>query len=404
LLIFFYKLLKPEPTPNFNFMSRKLRMGMIGGSLDAFIGGVHRKAASIDGQIELVCGAFSSDPKKSKATGKALYLDANRVYGSYKEMIETEKSLPEDQRMDFVSIVTPNHVHFGPAQMALENGFHVIIDKPIAFNVAEAKALKKLVDKTGLVLALTHTYTGYPLVKEARDMVKTGKIGKVRKVYVEYPQGWLSTFVEGTGNKQASWRTDPSKSGAGGAIGDIGTHAANLAEYITNSNITEINALLNTVVKGRQLDDDSSMLVKFENGASGVLLATQVAAGDENNLNIRVYGEKGGLEWRQEEPNTLVVKWLDKPKEIIRAGWGYLSDAARKNTRTPSGHPEGYLEAFANIYLAFARGVRDHQSGKKIDPVKYDFPDAEDGVRGMAFVETVIRSSTSNKKWTAVKV
>ncbi len=377
---------------------------MIGGSLEAFIGAVHRKAASIDGEIELVCGAFSSDPKKSKATGKALYLDPTRVYGSYAEMIETEKKLPEDQRMDFVSIVTPNHVHFGPAKMALENGFHVIIDKPIAFNVAEAKALKKIVDKTGLVLALTHTYTGYPMVKEARNMVATGKIGKVRKVYVEYPQGWLSTFVEGSGNKQASWRTDPSKSGAGGAIGDIGTHAANLAEYITGSNITEINALLNTVVKGRMLDDDSSMLVKFENGATGVLLATQVAAGDENNLNIRVYGEKGGLEWRQEEPNTLVLKWLDKPKEIIRAGWGYLSDAAKKNTRTPSGHPEGYLEAFANLYMAFARGVRDHKAGKKIDPAKYDFPDAEDGVRGMAFVDTVIKSSKSGKKWVQVKV
>jgi predicted dehydrogenase len=385
-------------------MSRKLRMGMIGGSLDAFIGAVHRKAAAIDGEIELVCGAFSSDPKKSKATGKALYLDPARIYGSYSEMIQKEKQLPEDQRMDFVSIVTPNHVHFDPAKMALENGFHVIIDKPIAFNVAEAKALKKLVDKTGLVLALTHTYTGYPMVKEARDMVKTGKIGKVRKVYVEYPQGWLSTFLEGSGNKQASWRTDPKKSGAGGAIGDIGTHAANLAEYITNSNISEINVLLNTVVKGRLLDDDSSMLVKFENGSSGVLLATQVAAGDENNLNIRVYGEKGGIEWRQEEPNTLVVKWLDKPKEIMRAGWGYLSDAAKKNTRTPSGHPEGYLEAFANIYMAFARGVRDYKPGKKIDPVKYDFPDAEDGVRGMVFVETVIKSANSNKKWTTLKV
>jgi predicted dehydrogenase len=384
-------------------MSRKLRMGMIGGSLEAFIGAVHRKAAAIDGEIELVAGAFSSNPEKSKATGKALHLDPKRVYGSYAEMIEKEKALPADQRMDFVSIVTPNHMHFDPAKMALENGFHVIIDKPIAFNVAEAKALKKIVDKTGLVLALTHTYTGYPMVKEAKNMVATGKIGKVRKVYVEYPQGWLSTFVEGTGSKQASWRTDPSKSGAGGAIGDIGTHAANLAEYITGSDITEINALLNTVVKGRRLDDDSSMLIRFENGATGVLLATQVAAGDENNLNIRVYGEKGGLEWKQEEPNTLVVKWLDKPKEVYRAGMGYLSDVAKKNCRTPSGHPEGYLEAFANIYQAFARGVRDWKPGKKINSAKYDFPDAEDGVKGMVFVETVIKSSTSNRKWTAVK-
>lgn len=385
-------------------MSRKLRMGMIGGSLDAFIGAIHRKAAAMDGEIELVCGAFSSDPKKSKATGKALYLHPGRVYGNYAEMIEKEKQLSEDKRMDFVSIVTPNHVHFDPAKMALESGFHVIIDKPITFNVAEAKALKKIVDKTGLVLALTHTYTGYPLVKEAKQMVKSGKIGKVRKVYVEYPQGWLSTFLEGSGNKQAGWRTDPSKSGAGGAIGDIGTHAANLAEYITGSNISEINVMLNTVVKGRLLDDDSSMLVKFENGASGVLLATQVAAGEENNLNIRVYGEKGGLEWRQEEPNTIIVKWLDKPREIIRAGWGHLSDIAKKNTRTPSGHPEGYLEAFANIYMAFARGVRDHQAGKKINPAKYDFPDADDGVRGMIFVERVIKSANSNKKWTAIKV
>jgi predicted dehydrogenase len=384
-------------------MSRKLRMGMIGGSLEAFIGAVHRKAAALDGEIDLVAGAFSSNPEKSKATGKALHLDPKRVYGSYAEMIEKEKALPADQRIDFVSIVTPNHMHFAPAQTALENGFHVIIDKPIAFNVAEAKALKKIVDKTGLVLALTHTYTGYPMVKEAKNMVATGKIGKVRKVYVEYPQGWLSTFVEGTGSKQASWRTDPSKSGAGGAIGDIGTHAANLAEYITGSDITEINALLNTVVKGRRLDDDSSMLIRFKNGATGVLLATQVAAGDENNLNIRVYGEKGGLEWRQEEPNTLVVKWLDKPKEIHRAGMGYLSDVAKKNCRTPSGHPEGYLEAFANIYQAFARGVRDWKPGKKINSAKYDFPDAEDGIKGMVFVETVIKSSASNRKWTKVK-
>jgi predicted dehydrogenase len=305
--------------------------------------------------------------------------------------------------MDFVSIVTPNHMHYAPAKLALENGFHVIIDKPLAFSIAEAKSLQKIVEKTGLVLALTHTYTGYPMVKEARQWVTSGKIGKVRKVYVEYPQGWLSTFLEKDGNKQASWRTDPSKSGAGGAIGDIGTHAANLAEYVTGSNISEICALLNTVVKGRKLDDDSSMLLKFENEATGVLLATQVAAGDENNLNIRVYGEKGGLEWHQEEPNTLVVKWLDKPREIVRAGWGYLSDSAKKNIRTPAGHPEGYLEAFANLYVNFARALRDYKPGKKIDPAKYDFPDVEDGVRGMAFVDTVIKSSKSSAKWTKLK-
>lgn len=282
--------------------NRCLRMGMIGGSSDAFIGAVHRKAAALDGQIELVCGAFSSDPGKSKATGQDLFLDPTRVYGNFEEMILKEKALPADIRMDFVSIVTPNHVHFAPAKMALENGFHVIMDKPITFSLQEAKALKKIVDKSGLILALTHTYTGYPMVKEAKALVKSGAIGKVRKIYVEYPQGWLSTNLEKSGNKQAGWRTDPSKSGAGGAIGDIGTHAANLAEYISGSEITEINALLNIEVKGRKLDDDSSMLVKFANGATGVLLATQVAAGEENDLNIRVYGEKGACNGGKRNP------------------------------------------------------------------------------------------------------
>ena len=377
---------------------------MIGGSTDAFIGAVHRKAAALDGEIELVCGAFSSSAEKSKATGEALYLAPHRVYKSFEEMIKKEKDLPGDQRMDFVSIVTPNHVHFAPAKMALENGFHVIIDKPLAFNLKEAKGLRSVVEKTGLILALTHTYTGYPMVKEARSLVTTGEIGKVRKIYVEYPQGWLSTFLENTGQKQAAWRTDPSRSGAGGAIGDIGTHAANLAEYITGSHITDICAMLNTVVKGRKLDDDSSMLLKFDNESTGMLLATQVAAGDENNVNIRVYGEKGGLEWHQEEPNTLVVKWLDKPREIYRAGWGYLSESAKKNTRTPNGHPEGYLEAFANIYMNFAKAVRDYKPGRKIDPAKYDFPDVEDGVRGIAFVDTVIKSAASTQKWTKLKI
>ena len=385
-------------------MKRKLRMGMVGGGLDAFIGAVHRRAANLDGEIELVCGAFSSSAEKSKAAGEALYLNPHRVYGSFEEMIKKEKNLPGDQRMDFVSIVTPNHMHFAPAKMALENGFHVIMDKPMTLNLTEARKLQKVVEKTQLVFALTHTYTGYPIVKEARNLVATGEIGKVRKVYVEYPQGWLSTFLENTGQKQASWRTDPAKSGGGGAIGDIGTHAANLAEYITGSNITEVCAMLNVVVKGRKLDDDSSMLLKFDGGATGTLLATQVAAGEENNLNIRVYGEKGGLEWHQEEPNTLLIKWLDKPKEVYRVGWGYLSETAKKNTRTPNGHPEGYLEAFANIYMNFARAVREHKPGKKVDMTKYDFPDVADGVRGLAFVETVIKSSKSNQKWTKINI
>lgn len=384
-------------------MKRKLRMGMVGGGLTSFIGPVHRKAVGIDGEIELVCGAFSVVPGESKATGQALYLDPKRVYETYQEMFEKESQLPADQRMDFVSVVTPNHVHFGPAKMALEYGFHVIVEKPIAFSVDEAKILRKLVDKTGLILGLTHTYTGYPLVKEARQMVRAGKLGKIRKVFVEYPQGWLSTAAEKTGNAQASWRTDPKQSGMGGAIGDIGTHAANLAEYITGNKITEVCAMLNTVVKGRNLDDDSSMLLRFDNGASGILMATQVAAGEENDLNIRIYGEHGGLEWRQMEPNTLKIKWLNKPQEIIRAGQGYLSDHTKSFTRTPAGHPEGYLEAFANIYRAFSRALRDYKPGKKVNYEKYDFPDVEDGVRGMNFVQTVVKSATSNKKWVALK-
>jgi predicted dehydrogenase len=384
-------------------MSRKLRMGMIGGSTEAFIGAVHRKAAALDGEIDLVCGAFSSDPKKSKTTGQALHLDPKRVYKSYAEMIEREKELPEDQRMDFVSIVTPNHVHFEPAKLALENGFHVIIDKPLAFSLAEAKALKKVVEKSGLILALTHTYTGYPMVKEAKQLVASGKIGKVRKIYVEYHQGWLTDLIE-VANKQASWRTDPKRSGQGGAIGDIGTHAANLAEYISGLEITEINADLNIVVKGRKLDDDAAMLLRFNKGATGILSATQVAAGEENNHNIRIYGDKGAIIWKQEEPNSLLVRVYGKPNELYRAGWDYLSDAAKLNTRTPWGHPEGYLEAFANLYLAFARAVRDFKPGKRINPAKYDFPDVNDGVRGMAFVETVIRSARSNRKWTPFKV
>jgi predicted dehydrogenase len=384
-------------------MKRKLRMGMVGGGLTSFIGPVHRKAAGIDGEIELVCGAFSVIPEESIETGKALYLNPSRVYTTYQEMFEKEKALPADQRMDFVSVVTPNHVHFGPSKLALESGFHVLVEKPIAFSLDEAKTLQKIVAKTGLILGLTHTYTGYPLVKEARQMIATGKLGKIRKVYVEYPQGWLSTLLEGTGNMQASWRTDPKQSGMGGAIGDIGTHAANLAEYITGSQITEICAMLNAVVKGRKLDDDSSMLIKFDNGASGVLLATQVAAGEENNLNIRVYGEKGGIEWKQMEPNTLVVKWLDRPMEIVRAGQKYLSDEAKAFTRTPAGHPEGYLEAFANIYRSFTKAVRDFKPGKKINAAKYDFPDVEDGVRGMKFVQTAVKSANSTRKWTALK-
>ncbi|MFN3840117.1 MAG: Gfo/Idh/MocA family protein [Cyclobacteriaceae bacterium] len=385
-------------------MHGKIRLGMVGGGLGAFIGAVHRKAAALDGAIELVCGSFSSNADTSIATGKALFLDPKRIYPSYSAMIEGERKLPSDQRMQAVSIVTPNHLHFAPAKLALENGFHVIVDKPLCISVSQARQLVKTVNKTGLILALTHTYTGYPMVKEAKRLVSSGMFGKIRKVYVEYTQGWLAQPIEKTGQKQAAWRSDPKFSGLGGAIGDIGTHAANLAEYITGSFITELCADLRAIVKGRVLDDDASMLINFDNGASGVLIATQVAAGEENNLFIRVYGEKGGLEWRQEEPNTLIVKWPDKPREFYRTGMSYTSSAAKQNTRVPSGHPEGYLEAFANVYLSFARAVSDFKPGRKIDPMKYDFPDVQDGLRGMAFIEACVKSSKQKQKWVPIKL
>ena len=384
-------------------MSRNLRLGMVGGGPGAFIGDVHRKAAALDGHFDLVCGAFSSNPEKSKQAGNTLNLDASRVYGSYKEMFEKQSQLPENKRMDVVSIVTPNHVHFEPAKLALESGFHVIIDKPLVFSLDEARELKKVVEETGNILALTHTYTGYPMIKEAKHIVEEGKLGKIRKIFVEYPQGWLATPLEEEGNKQASWRTDPDKSGAGGAIGDIGTHAANLAEYVSGLNITDICADVNIAVENRKLDDDSAALLKFEDGASGVLIATQVAAGEENDLKLRVYGEKGGVEWTHTDPSTLLYKQHEKPVQILRAGTGYLSEAATSNHRLPAGHPEGYLEAFANIYVEFYRAVTDFQKGGTFKATEYDFPNVDDGVRGMAFVATMVESNKSELKWTPFK-
>ena len=375
---------------------------MIGGGNGSFIGAVHRIAANLDGQIELVCGCFSGTPSVSVASGRQLFLPEGRIYSTYQEMFEEESKLPEDERMDFVSIVTPNHVHFEPAMMALKNGFHVVLDKPVTYSLEEAKCLREQVKASGKLFALTHTYTGYPMVKEARMRVLRGDLGKIRRIYVEYPQGWLYSDCAGV-NKQAAWRVDPKRSGKAGCMGDIGTHAANLAEYITGGSITEVCAMLNKVVKGRLLDDDAAAFLKFDNEASGVLVATQVAAGEENNLAIRVYGEKGGLEWRQEEPNTLIIRLLNKPREILRTGMSYISDAGKQTTRVPSGHPEGYLEAFANIYMAFSRAVRDYRPGKKIDAVKYDFPDVEDGVRGMAFIEAMVKSSDSKQKWTRIR-
>ena len=377
-------------------------MGMVGGGIGAFIGAVHRMAAALDGEIELVCGAFSSDPERSRQSGEQLHIDPKRVYPSFEEMIKREKKLPADRRMDFVSIVTPNHMHFAPAKLALENGFHVICDKPLCFNMKEALALEKLVEKTGLIFALTHNYTGYPMVKQARHMIKNGEIGAIRKVVVEYPQGWLSTRLEASEQKQAAWRTDPKRSGIAGAMGDIGTHAENLAEYVTGLKINELCADITAIVEGRALDDDGNVLLRFSNGARGVLHASQIAAGEENNLNIRVYGEKGGLEWRQMEPNTLIAKWLDRPVQIFRTGGPQTCPESLAHARIPAGHPEGYLEAFANIYRNFARTIAARLEGRAADPTYLDFPTVSDGVRGMVFIEKVIASGRSNVKWVKV--
>ena len=382
---------------------KKLKMGMVGGGQDAFIGAIHRIAANMDGLIELKCGALSINPDIAIASGKALFLPESRTYLTYEQMIKAEATLPADERIDFITIVTPNFAHFAPAMMALEYGFNVVIEKPITFSLQEAKLLKQKVEETGLLLCLTHTYSGYPMVKQAKAMIKDGKLGKIRKVWVEYPQGWLSTLSEKEGNAQAAWRTDPTKSGKSSVMGDIGTHAAHLAEYITGAKITDVCAELNTLVEGRIMDDDGAVLLKFDNGSKGVLMASQAAAGEENALKIRVYGEKGGLEWQQHDPNTLTIRWLNEPAQILRAGSNYshLSSFATHNCRTPGGHPEGYLEAFANIYRNFALTLSCKLDGTVPTAEMLDFPSVEDGVRGMAFIDNVVVSSQSDKKWTS---
>lgn len=371
---------------------------MIGGGPGSFIGAVHRIAANLDGQIELVCGCFSSKPEKSRATGESLFLSPERVYASWEEMLEKEALLPEGERMDFVSIVTPNHVHFAPAMMALDKGFHVALDKPMTFSLEEAKQLAAKVKETGKLFLLTHTYTGYPMVKEARHRVLNGDLGKVRRIYVEYPQGWLYNDCAAT-NKQAAWRVDPNRSGKAGCMGDIGTHAFNLAEYITGLKATEICGELQTFVPDRLLDDDGAALIRYEGGARGVLMASQIAVGCENSLKIRVFGEKGGLEWRQEEPNTLILRWPDRPEEIVRTNNGYVSGISAYNSRVPAGHPEGYLEAFANLYRNFATALRAKLEGKEPAPEALDFPSAEEGVRGMRFIETIVSTNNTDAKW-----
>jgi len=380
----------------------KLKMGMIGGGMGSFIGAIHRNAAFLDNRIELVAGCFSSSFENSLQTGKDLYLDKERVYKTFEEMLSIESSLSKSDKIDFVSIVTPNHLHFDPAIMALEKGFPVIIDKPLSFNSIESNKLQKKVEETGLPFAVTHTYTGYPMVKEAKYLINSGKIGKLRKVAVEYPQGWLSTRLESTDNKQASWRTDPKKSGKAGSMGDIGTHAANMVEYITGKKILKLLSKVNIFVEGRPLEDDGNVLISLEDKIEGNLMTSQVATGEENDLKIRVWGEEGGIEWKHSDPNSLILKLNGSPNQIYRAGVdnSYLSDFALANCRTPSGHPEGFIEAFANIYRNFAYSVNNFNSNKKDNPL-YDYPTVREGHRGMKFIDSVVESS-DKKKWIKV--
>ncbi len=376
---------------------RKWRMGMVGGGKDAFIGAVHRRAALMDGRAELVCGAFSRSPEKSQAAGRECFLPDHRIYGSFQEMFAAERRLPAGERMDFVVIVTPNDVHYPAAMAALAEGFHVVCDKPMTTTLAEARRLELEVRKTGRLFCLTHNYTGYPMVKEARDLARDSRLGKIRRVVVEYPQGWLAARLEATGQKQAAWRTDPKHAGATCCMGDIGSHCENLAEYITGLKIKSLCADLTTFVKGRTLDDDGSVLLRFDNGARGVLWASQIAVGEENALAIRVYGEKGAVIWRQQDPDTLIIHWTDRANEIRRRGTGFVGPAAAAATRLPAGHPEGFHDAFANLYRRFYDALEATAEGRKIK--ERDYPDVHDGVRGMAFLEAVVRSSRSGQKW-----
>lgn len=380
---------------------RKLKMGMIGGGSDAFIGAIHRRAAFMDNYIELVCGCFSVNPEISRSSGREYFLPDHRIYDTYKEMFEKEMELPAEERMDFVTIVTPNKWHFEPAMMALERGFHVVIDKPMTFSLEEALKLKEKVEEAGLILALTHVYSGYPAVKEAKARIANGELGKLRKVYVEYTQGWLSQRIELQGGNNAGWRTNPKTAGKAGCMGDIGTHAWHLAEYVTGLKVLEVCADLQTYVEGRLVDDDGASLLRMEKGVTGVLMATQIATGEANNIRLRVYGDKGGLEWRQMDSNRLILRWGNKPAEELYMGNNeFLSVPAKWNTRTPAGHPEGYIEAFANIYRNFALTLMSKMEGKEPTPEMLDFPGVEDGVRGMQFIETMVKAGYDNTtKW-----
>ncbi len=375
-----------------------IRMGMIGGGEGAFIGAVHRHAAGLDGNYQLVCGAFSRNEENNTRTASALNVSTSRTYDSWQSMLEEEAKLPEQQRMQVVVIVTPNHLHVPISLAAIKAGFHVFCEKPAGVSFAEVKELQDVIHASESLYGLAHTYLGYPMVWQARHLVESDKLGKIRKVYVEYPQGWLSGEEE-THNKQAQWRTDPAISGATGAMGDIGTHAFGLVEFVLNDSVTSLCGELNTHVEGRRLDDDGAALIKTKKGASGVLIASQVCAGEENALKIRVYGDKGGLEWRQMEPNSVVYRPVDAPYQVFRAGQGQvgLCDAASARCRVPAGHPEGYLEAMANLYTDFAKAVRANQKGKA-DGV----PGINSGIRGMVFIDAMLASTDSDTKWESV--
>jgi predicted dehydrogenase len=380
-------------------MKRKLKAGMVGGGRGAFIGGVHRMAMRLDGRIDLVAGAFSSNPEKSKLSGEDLFLDPRRVYADYRVMAAEEARLPEGERIDFVSVVTPNRAHVPVSRTFLEAGFNVVCDKPLAFTLEEALDFREVVRKSGKVFVLTHNYTGYPMVKQARELVRSGELGEILKIVAEYPQGWLGKPIDAEGQKQASWRTNPEEAGASSCLGDIGTHAENLARYITGLEIDELCAEFTTFVEGRKLEDDANLLIRYKGGAKGVLYASQISAGEENSLRVRVYGSRASLEWYQEDPNRLFVKYPDAPRRVYRAGNEYLSDSAKRFGRIPAGHPEAFLEAFANIYLEAARAIEAVLDGQPVPPDS-DFPTVDSGVEGMAFIATAVKSAKAGGVWT----
>jgi predicted dehydrogenase len=380
-------------------MTNKITYGMVGGGRDAFIGEVHRQAAALDSRIDLVAGALSSTPEKAKASGQDLGLPEDRNYGSWEEMLELEMDRPEDKRIDFVSIVTPNHVHFPIAKAFAEAGINVVCDKPLVHTVEQARELMEVVERTGIVFAVTYNYTGYPMVKQARHMISSGQLGDVRKVIVEYNQGWLATKLEDSDSKQAEWRTDPARSGAAGAIGDIGSHAENLVAYATGLEIDAICAELTSFVPGRRLDDDGNLLIRYTSGAKGVLIASQIEVGEENELRLRVFGTEGAISWRQEDPNELFYKTLTGPTQCLTRGNDYLCEAAQRATRLPSGHPEAFIEAFANVYLSAAASIQANKEGREPDSFETDFPNVVDGARGVHFITKTVESSRSDIKW-----